>query len=918
MRNWHDEIKSQLESLKIDPAREVEIVDELSLHLQDVYDDARARGLSDADAYRAALEELAGGEAFVKGFSRIRQGDGERPVLGASKKSPLADLWYDVRYGLRALRKSPGFTAVAVLSLALGVGANTAIFQLLDAVLMRALPVSSPQELVEVRIGDQTGARGSFNTWHPAVTHPIWERFKQDQEAFSSVFVWGEDSFNVAPSGVRHDARALWVSGNLFDSLGVRPILGRVIAESDDVRGVQPVTVISYAFWQREYGGNPDVVGRTISLDGHEAEIVGVAQPSFFGLEVGRSFDVAVPVGSEPILRGENSSLDSGTTWWLTIVGRLKPDWTIEQADAHVNALSPALFQATLSPTYPTVSVNDYLGMKLSAIPAGAGVSQLRDDFGTPLWLLLTIAGLVLLIACANLANLLLARASAREREIAVRLALGASRSRLVRQLMTESMLVAALGAAAGMILAYELSAALVAFLSTTGNPLRVDLTLDWRVLAFTSGLAVMTCMLFGLAPALTASHADPGTIMRASGRGLTAGSGRFGLRRMLVVTQVAISLVLMVAAFLFTRSLTNLMRVETGFRQGGIVIASVDSSEVGIPKEALATYKQGLLERMEAIPGVESVSTTSIVPLSGGAWANMMWMDGGDRDHGKSILRNRVGPDFFETLETPILAGRTFDDRDHETSPKVAIVNESFARVLSDGENPVGRRFWIEVTPNDPVTVFEIVGLVRDAKYMSLREERAPVAYFPMTQNPRPGPFDRFVIRSAAASETVLASIRSTLAEIDPRITFTFGVLESQIQESLLQDRLVATLAGFFGLLAAVLSIVGLYGVVSYSAARRTHEIGIRMSLGANRRDIVALIMREAGTMLIAGLAIGTLLALVTAHVASSQLFGIQPHDPASIAGAALLLAAVAAVASLIPARRAARLDPMDALKEE
>jgi putative ABC transport system permease protein len=916
MRNWHDEIAKQLEGLNLDPAREVEIVDELSEHLQDVYDDARSRGANDTEAYKAALEELTGD--FVQGFSRMRRPEAEPIVLGASRRNPLADLWHDLRYAIRALRKSRGFTTVAILSLALGVGANTAIFHLLNAVLLRPLPVASPEELVEVQVADLTKARGSFNTWHPSVTNPIWERFRQEQEAFSNVFAWGEDSLDISQSGEVRHARALWVSGGLFDGLGVKPVIGRTIGEEDDVRGAQPVAVISYAFWQSEYGGNPSVVGQTITLDGHPAEIVGVAPPSFFGLEVGRSFDVSVPIGSEPILRGNDSQLDSGTTWWLTIVGRLNPGWTLERVEGHVAAMSPALFGATLSPTYPSVSVNDYLAMKLTAVPAGAGVSELREEFGTPLWMLLAIAGLVLLIACANLANLLLARASAREREVAIRLALGASRGRLVRQLMTESMLIAALGAGVGMVLAYELSEALVAFLSTDGNPLRVDLGLDWHVFGFTSALALATCLLFGLAPAVTASHADPNSVMRASGRGLTAASGRFGLRRMLVVTQVAISLVLMVAAFLFTRSLAKLTHVETGFRQSGIVIATVDASAVGIPKEALTNYKQGLLDRICAIPGVESVSTASIVPLSGGAWANAMWIEGSDRDHGKSILRNRVGGDFFKTLGTPILAGRQFDDRDSATSPRVAIVNEQFARTLTAGENPVGRRFWIEMTPNEPETSYEIVGLVRDAKYQSLRERTAPVAYFPTAQNPRPGPFERFVIRSNAPSESILGSIRSTLEEVDPRITFAFRVFETQIQESLLQDRLVATLAGFFGLLAAVLSIVGLYGVVSYSAARRTHEIGIRMSLGANRRDIVALVMREAGAMLVAGLVVGTVLALATARVASSQLFEVQPHDPASIAGAALLLAAVAIGASLVPARRASRLDPMDALKEE
>ena len=530
----------------------------------------------------------------------------------------------------------------------------------------------------------------------------------------------------------------------------------------------------------------------------------------------------------------------------------------------------------------------------------------------------MALAGLVLLIACANLANLLLARASVRERELAVRLALGASRSRLVRQLMAESMLLAVLGASLGLLLARELSRFLVSLLSTEGNPLFLNLSSDWRVLAFTLGLATATCVLFGLVPALRATRTEPGAVMKASGRGLTTNRERFGLRRALVALQVALSLVLLVGALLFSGSLRNLLTLDAGFQQDGVLIASVGLGRLNLPVERRAAFKQEIVERLEAIPGVYAAAETSVVPLSGSEMGNGIWMDGDDPEQRTGTLISRVGSGYFKTLDTPLLAGREFDARDTETSPKVAIVNESFARELANDANPVGKRFHIEATPYDPETVYEIVGLVKDTKYVSLQDSFSPIAFLPMSQSPRPSPSGQILIRSNMPLPGLIASVKSALTEINPDIRFRFQVFKTQIRDTLLRERLMATLSSFFGFLAALLASIGLYGVISYMVARRTHEIGIRMALGASRRNVLMIVMREAATLLVAGLAVGTVLALVVTRTASALLFGLQPNDPVTFVMAVALLVVIAVVASYVPARRASRLDPMVALRDE
>jgi putative ABC transport system permease protein len=831
----------------------------------------------------------------------------------------MSSLWQDLRYGLRLLRKSPGFTAVAVISLALGIGANTAIFQLLDAVRLRSLPVARPDELAEVKIANTDNRSGSFSSSHPSITNPQWEYIRDHQEAFSGIFAWSEDTFNLAQGGQVRPARGMWVSGDFFNVLGVRPVLGRVVTPADDRRGCGAGgVVISNSFWQREFGGTPGAVGGKLTLDGQPFEIIGVTPPGFFGLEVGRSFDVAVPICAEQTIKGEYSRLDMRHGWWLTVMGRLKPGWTIDQATAQLAAISPALFQETIPPVYNPPGKDNYLKFKLGAFPAGSGVSRLREQYEYSLWLLLGIAGLVLLVACANLTNLLLARASAREREIAVRLALGASRGRLIRQLLAESLLLAAIGAVIGAFIAQGLSRFLVSFISRQGSVLFLDLSPDWRLLAFMAGLAVFTCILFGLTPAFRATRTTPGAVLKACSRGLTASRERFGLRRILVVSQVALSLILLVGALLFVRSLQKIMSVDPGFKQDGVTIVDLDLSKLKLPKDRRLAYKRDLLDRVRAIPGVDSAADAMIVPMSGSGWNDSVEILGSDPIKKGVPMFNQVTPDFVKTLGATMIAGRDFNDHDTLNSPKVAIVNETFARQLLDGRDPIGKRFQVETPPGEPALIYEIIGLVRDTKYYNLREDFKPTAFVAASQAKDQYEGSQFVISSSLPAGGLTAAVKRMILEASPEISLDFHIFKTQIRDGLLQERLMATLSGFFGFLAVLLATVGLYGVLSYTVAQRRNEIGIRMALGADRLKIVKLIMGDAGILLAIGLGVGLVLALLGAKAASSMLFGLKPSDPVTIAVAIAALGAVGTLASYLPARRAAGQDPMAALRDE
>jgi predicted permease len=756
----------------------------------------------------------------------------------------------DLRYGVRQLRQSPGFTLVAVASLALGIGANTAIFELVDAIRLKMLPVDKPQELVQIDFEKNSSRSGWFSTRSASLTYAQWEQIRSQQQAFSGVVAWSAARFNLASGGEARYAEGLYVSGEFFRHLGVHAVIGRTFtAEDDSAACNSPGAEISHAFWQREFGGDPGVLGRTVSLDGYVVPVIGVTPASFFGVEVGSRYDVAIPLCADRLIAEDKKGrIPLRHAWWLSMIGRLKPGWTAERATAHLHALSPAIMRATLPPRYKTEQAKKYLANKLGVTEGGTGVSELREEYERPLWLLMATTGLVLLIACANLANLLLARASVREREIAVRLAIGASRWRLVRQLLAESLLLAVIGTALGAVLAQELSRGLLAFISSANNPLFVGMGMDWRVLGFTAALAILTCLLFGLAPALRATHLSPASVMRAGGRGMTAGRERFSLRRTLVATQVALSLVLLVGALLFVRSLRNLLTTEAGFRAEGVLSVNVDFARAQYPKERRMGVYRELHDQLAAIPGVVSAAQVWFTPVSGAGWNNDVGPDNTTAAaSGKLSFCNRVGQGYFRTMGTSLVAGREFDDRDTLSAPKVAIVNEMFARKFMGGGNPVGRTFHLEAEAGKPEPLFQIVGLVRNTKYYELREDFLPIAFFPTTQDEDPGPGATFVLRVVGSSGGLTSAVKMTLAKFSPAIGIQFQSFSAQVEESLLRERLMATLSGGFGLLAGLLATLGLYGVIAYMVARRRNEIGVRIALGADRSQVIRLVLREA-----------------------------------------------------------------------
>jgi predicted permease len=830
----------------------------------------------------------------------------------------MTSFWRDLRHGLRLLRLSPGFTLVAVLTLALGIGANTAIFQLIDSIRLRTIPVKNPQELGTIRIADRHWGSGQFSSQYSQLTFPMWEQIRKRQEGFAEIAVWSDQRFNLATGGEVRNAKGIRVSGDFFHVLGVEPILGRLLGPEDDQPGCSMSGAnISYAFWQRNFAGDPSVVGEKLTLDSNSFQVIGVTPPGFNGISIGDTFDVAVPICVEPILHPRNNRLTLRHAWWLATIGRLKRGWTIARANSQMLAVTPAILQETIPPVYDAEGTKKYLEYKLSAFSASTGFSELRHDSETSLWLLLGISGLVLLIACANLANLMLARTSARERQITIRRALGATRWRMVRELLSESLLLAAAGSICGLFLAFAISRMLVAFISTQQNQVSLDLGMDWRVLAFTTALAALTTVSFGLAPALRSTRAEPATLLQSGSRGTTGGRERFSLRRILIVSQVGLSVVLLMGALLFVRSLRNLTTLNVGFQQTGILVTHVDFTRLQLPEERFTEYKTDLVKRIRAIPGVESAAHAMMVPFGGMTWNDNVINEGSDQDAGVA-WENFLGPGYFKSVGTALLAGRDFNDRDTTTSVKVAIVNQAFVKKILKGADPLGKRFRIHEAPGKPRPLYEIVGVTADNKFQDMHEEFLPFMYFPAAQEEKPSPDDQILIRSSLPLTNLIGSMKETIADVNPGIDLEFLVFKTRIQNSLLQDQLMATLSGFFGFLAALLAAIGLYGVISYMVIQRTKEIGIRMAIGADRADVLRMILREATVLTVTGLLIGSGLALAAAQAAKSLLYGLKPRDPLTLVMAVVTLSTVAALASFLPAYRASKLDPLTALRYE
>ncbi len=821
----------------------------------------------------------------------------------------LSALQQDFRYALRGLRSSPGFAAVAIFSLALGIGANTAIFSLIDAVILKSLPVRHPEQLLQVMMGHQRYA---------GFSNPLWEQLRDRQDVFSGIFAYGRWGFNLAAGGEAHSVSGNYVSGQYFETLGVRATLGRTLTPADDIRGCAGSAVLSYGFWQREYGGRSDILGKNISIDRHPIEIVGVTEPGFNGTEVGGSADVIVPLCAVTVIRsGDSSLLDINyvPVGWLQIIGRLRPGITASQATARLKVLAPEIYRATLDRhgIGKEEYRGEYLRQTLDTTPAGNGISYLRREYREALNVLIAIAGVVLLIACANVANLLLARGEARQREIAIRMAVGGGRGRLIRQLLTESLLIASLGAALGVVFAEWGARLLVRFLEAS-----VDLSLDLRMLAFTVGIAVLTGVLFGIAPAWTGTRTDPQSALKANARGVIEGS-KLGFGKVLVVAQIALSLLLVVGAGLLLSTFWKLTSLDAGFARDHVLLASVDLRSAKYPEERWSAVYRQILDRLRTVPGVRSASVSSITPVCHCRFASEVVIDGytpKSRDDALASF-NTVSEGYFETLATPILAGRDFNGHDTASSPKVAIISKSVAQKYFGATKPLGQRFRIrDGKLGDPV---EIVGVVSDAKYSSLREEPSPLVFIPWSQGGVPGPLTSFELRVSSGAPTALISgVKNAIAGFNRDVSIEFKTLSAKVDDSIERETILATLSGFFGALALLLATMGLYGVMSYHVARRRNEIGIRMALGAQQARILGMLLAEVGVVIAVGLAIGLGAAVETTRFVSSFLYGVRANDLRTLSVAAAVLTVVAALAGYLPARRASRLDPMNALRDD
>jgi predicted permease len=873
---------------------------ELQSYLDLETDENIARGMP-VDAARAAAYRKLGNPTLIR-----------EDVFRMNTVAIVDTIWQDLRYGLRTLRGSPIFTAAAIVSLTLGIGANTAIFQLLDAVRLRPLPVARAQDLVEVRVTNAPDGRtGQFVGSRPMQTYPLWERIRQTG-ALEAPFAWSATTFDLSHGGESRFVQGLWASGGLFAALEIAPVAGRLLTAADDTAACDSrAVVLSESFWRREYGGAPGAVGQTIRIDGEPFQIVGVSDAKFFGLEVGRRFDVAAPLCARAIVSPGSAPLTRRDFWWLSVMGR--PRTAIDQATAQLTAAAPAIFAETVPERFTAGDTASYRAFTLSAFPAGTGVSSLRLDYEQPLWVLLAIAGFVLLIASGNLANLLLARANAREREMAVRLAMGASRGRLVHQLLVESMLLSLAGAILGVAVAMWLSRILVTRLSTEINPSFLDLSFDWRVLGFTIGLAILTAIVFGLAPAVRATRTPPGGVMKLGTRGLGSGVVRSRARRALTVGQIALSFVLVTSAVMFARTLGNLADLHPGFDDNGVLVTNIDLRRAGIPEDQLAEARMRLVDRVRALPAVEAASSTIIVPLSGAGWNQTAIVDGEQKEGHPNL--NRVSASFFSLMRVPILAGRGFSAEDTVSAPLVAIVSQSFAEKYFGNPAPLGRSFQFDL--GDRRETYRVIGVAGETKYSDLREPFGPIAYFPDTQETDPRPSIALLVRGRS-DQGLRSALASAVAELHPGALVSFRDLSVLIDQSLVRERLMATLSGFFGIIAALLAAVGLYGVMSYLVARRRSEFGIRLALGARRGTVLWMVLRESGALVAVGVTLGLALALAAGRTAEALLFGLGSRDVATFALAAGVVIVSAVTASALPASRAAMVSPTTALRQD
>ncbi|HYA24426.1 MAG TPA: ABC transporter permease [Terriglobales bacterium] len=836
----------------------------------------------------------------------------------------MEPLLQDLRYGIRMLRKAPGFTVVAVLTLALGIGANTAIFTVVNALLLKALPVSQPEQLVVVGDPSLPNSRSNGTPRTDIFSYPLYKELRDRNSVFVGLSAASSDHHIELDAGQGESPAeritGRMVSGNYFTVLGLQPAIGRLLSDSDDTaENANPVAVLSYGYWQRKFALSPSIIGRDIRLNGFPFTIIGVAPAGFNGDVVGEQMALFVPLSMQPeIVRGRHW-LNSGNVSWLTLIGRLKPNVTPAQAEANLNVV----FQQAVKGSYGAALSSDDRNairethMKIQVVAGGSGVSDLRRDYRIPLLLLMGIVGLVLLIACVNVANLLLARASARNREIAIRVAIGANWLRLLRQLLTESILLAFLGGIAGSLLAVWGVRLLVTIF---GSGTTLPLLPDAHVLAFTIAICLLTGIFFGLIPALRAVRVQVSPALKEAGRSTPDRSSRFGLGKGLIAGQVALSLLVLFAASLLVRSLQKLMAQDFGYDRDRLVIARLDPTSAGYDSERMKALAQQLVARLVSTPGVHAATYSTNGLFAGTESNDAILVPGFNASHeGREANEDYVGPDYFGAVGIPVLAGRGIEAQDTSTSTRVAVVNEAMVKHFFPGQNPIGRQFRIddEAWLDKPIT---IVGISRDAKDhgSGMREGVKPRFYMAFQQVRDP---EQIILEAQVRGipSAAVANVVSQIKAVDPNLPISFAkALDTLVNETAANQIALAKLSVFFAGLALLLACVGLYGVMSYTVAGRTREIGVRMALGAARSDVVQLILREGMALVAAGLAIGIPLSLVSTRLLHSFLFGLKATDPLSLITVIVLLGMVAALAAFIPARRASKVDPMVALRYE
>ena len=891
-----------------------DLSEEIREHLEEKIEQLVAGGMSRKEAAAAARREF-GNVMLVEEDSRE-----------VWRWPSAEDFLMDVRYGLRVLRKNPAFTIVAILTLALGVGANTAIFTVINAVMLRALPVQRPQQLVTVGDPAKVYSWGTGTPRTDAFSYPLYQEVRDHNDVFSSLLASSNlGNLRITIEGGPETVRGRLVTENYFQTLGVEALRGRTfMGDENRIPGGDPFLVISYGYWQRRFSGDPAVIGRNVRLNNYPFTIIGVGPPGFFGEVVGDRPDLWAPMMMQSQLMPGRDFLESVNDSALLLMGRLKPGITIEQARTNVNTAVKQALTVTLSTRLSADDRDAVRKVKMAVeVSSGSrGLSRLRHEFSIPLLLLMAMVVLVLLVACVNVANLMLARSAMRQREIAVRLAIGAGPGRIVRQLLTESVLLASFGGALGLLLANWGSAMLVRLANTNHrSPSPLSLSLDWRVLAFTGVICLSAGIVFGLAPALRFLRVKPGLDLKEGGR--DSGTGRKGaVGPVLVTSQIALGVLVLMTASLLVRSLRNLQEADLGYSRDQLSLARVDFLQSGYKGPAIQIVTRELLDRLSALPGVRGVTASSNGLFSGDESSDAIRIDGATptTQHDNVTADDEIGPNYFSTIGVPIVLGREITQEDFAKAAHVAVVNESFAKFYFGARSAIGHRIYIQDSDHPDQPPYEIIGVARDVHDHNVRDAVRRRMYAPLTS----ATFDEigaynFEIRAIGNPLELFISVRNAIRELNPDLTIdnmeTAGEL---VTDTLTSQVLVAKLSAFFGALVLVLVCVGLYGSMAYNVAARTREIGVRMALGAPRRGVIWMVTCEAVIVLAAGVTIGVPLGIGATRLFQAMLFGVTKIDPLSIASAIVTLIAICVVASIIPVRRATRVDPMVALRHE